>query len=311
MTGNPINLTDPTGNCPWCIPLAGGVAGGLIGGFSAHAYANYIYDLALSGRCGCEGQLLVMAYSRSQFVNRTAMYGATFGALFGAIPGFGDEAALGMAMTGVSLSSYGIVTAAQRIQSDPHNACAWLDLTVSVIGLATTSQMAYHMGVRTGVIVPVADVQMTGNSLSGFLTQIKNTNNTSGFETMLSQKGIQYTKSIAANGEPSYNLSGFSTRVQIRLHLNADGSIAQFRAGINLYPANPVNPFTVNSLDEATLRSLDSQLRLIYGKPNNMPPRPGGWDADFIDVFGYIYLDESGVVNGLRTDDVHIRPIIK
>lgn len=307
---NPTNLTHPSGNCPQCIAVLGlGLAGGAVGGTVAYVYANYMYDLAESGQCGCEGQLLQLSYTRSEFVRQTVTYGVILGAVLGGLPGFGDDAALASVLTGLSLTSAGIVTSAERLTKDPHNACAWLDLTISVLGAITASKALYGLGGVKTAIVSVADVEATGSALRYFLGQMRSVKTPSTFEALIEQNGIQFSKSLAANGEPSYNLSGFPTRLQIRLHLNSDDTISQFRVGMNLFPAEPINAFTVNPADEPALHSLDQQLRFLYGKPNNMPPRPGGWPGDFIDVFGYVYLDENGFINGLRTDAVHIKPI--
>lgn len=143
---NPVMNTDPSGHCIFagldtvlCAALGGAIIGGVAGGTFAYFYSGYIWDIAKDGKCGCEGQVLVLSYSRQQFQNRATMVGAALGALFGGIPGFGDEAAFGMAVTGMGLSVYGLQKSFERVASDPSNQCAQLDLAVSLIGLGASA----------------------------------------------------------------------------------------------------------------------------------------------------------------------------
>jgi hypothetical protein len=93
--------------------------------------------------------------------------------------------------------------------------------------------------------------------------------------------------------------------------LNGDGTIHNFRFGINLYKGTPSNPWTVNPTDEPYLKGIDNLLVSIFGRPtNNRPPsNPNNWAGQYIDYFGNVYLDPSGNLGGLRSDPVHFGPV--
>jgi hypothetical protein len=97
---NPIMYTDPSGNCIFagvdtvlCAALGGGVAGAIAGATIGAAYAKWMYHLAYTGRCGCEGQQLIGQYTEVQFMLKGAGMGAAFGAIFGALSATGTVVA--------------------------------------------------------------------------------------------------------------------------------------------------------------------------------------------------------------------------
>jgi hypothetical protein len=142
--------TDPSGNCIFagvdtvlCAVLGGAVIGGALGGAIGGAYAKWMYHLAYTGKCGCEGQQLIQQYTESQFFWKGVGMGAVFGAVFGAlapasIGGIAGSGAVLASLAGLGLSGVGIVNSIQRIQADPNNECAWWDLGLSVFGLVVS-----------------------------------------------------------------------------------------------------------------------------------------------------------------------------
>jgi RHS repeat-associated protein len=138
---NPVMNTDPSGHCIFagvdtvlCAAIGGGIAGGVIGG----AYAKWMYHLAYTGKCGCEGQQLISQYTEAQFVWKGIGMGAVFGAAFSALTVASAGGAVVAALAGVGLSGYGIANSVQRIQADPNNECAWWDLGLSIFGLVAS-----------------------------------------------------------------------------------------------------------------------------------------------------------------------------
>lgn len=136
---------------------------------------------------------------------------------------------------------------------------------------------------------------------------MRNTRTPSEFETLMKSRGMQFSLEDSAGkpSDPKYLVSGYLPKLEIRLHLENE-AIATFRVGLKLYPANPPNPYTVNPADTAALQSLDNRLLFMYGKPQNAR-NLNLWNK-YIDFYGNVYIDEYGVVKGLRTDDVHIQP---
>jgi hypothetical protein len=132
-------------------------------------------------------------------------------------------------------------------------------------------------------------------------------------DSILRRLGINFnfTTTTTTNpqkiGDPAFNLHGYGLPIEIRLHLNSNGSIDKFRFGINLYSATPANPYTANPADLPYLKGIDNVLISAFGKPiKNWPVPPGSpWKGEYIDYYGYIYLDFFGNLGGLRTDDVH------
>jgi hypothetical protein len=146
--------TDPSGNCIFagvdtvlCAAIVGGVTGAVIGG----AYAKWMYHLAYTGKCGCEGHQLISQYSEAQFVWKGIGMGAVFGAAFSALTVASAGGAVVAALGGIGLSGYGIANSVQRIQADPNNECAWWDLGLSVFGLAMSG---YALGKVLGEVGP-------------------------------------------------------------------------------------------------------------------------------------------------------------
>ena len=93
VEGNPVNYTDPTGECPWCIGAAiGGAAGGLIGG--GWSVASDLWN----GRPVDWGA-----------AGRGAVSGAIGGAVAGATFGLAAPAAGGLAMQAVNAGANRLV----------------------------------------------------------------------------------------------------------------------------------------------------------------------------------------------------------
>jgi hypothetical protein len=169
--------TDPTGHCIFagvdtvlCAAIGGGIAGGVIGG----AYAKWMYHLAYTGKCGCEGQQLISQYTEAQFVWKGIGMGAIFGVAFGAlgaasIGGIAGSGAVLASLAGVGLSGYGIATSVQRIQADPNNECAWWDLGLSLFGVAAS---AYALSNAANNIALPGGAPMGGLNITKFRTHL-------------------------------------------------------------------------------------------------------------------------------------------
>jgi RHS repeat-associated protein len=170
---NPVMNTDPSGHCIFagvdtvlCAAIGGGIAGGVIGG----AYAKWMYHLAYTGKCGCEGQQLISQYTEAQFILKGVGMGAAFGAVFGALSAVGAGGVAISALAGIGFSTIGIASAIDRIQADPHNECAWWDLGFSVLGLVTSGAalngsvtMFYNKAVQN----PGARASLIGRYIEG------------------------------------------------------------------------------------------------------------------------------------------------
>ncbi len=153
---NPVMNTDPSGQCIFagvdtvlCAALGGGIGGAITGAVIGGAYAKWMYHLAYTGKCGCEGQQIISQYTESQFFWKGVGMGAAFGAVFGALAATGTAGVAITALAGMGFSTYGIATSIQRIQADPHNECAWWDLGLSIFGLVASG---YAFGKAVGEI---------------------------------------------------------------------------------------------------------------------------------------------------------------
>jgi RHS repeat-associated protein len=116
--------------------------------------------------------------------------------------------------------------------------------------------------------------------------------------------------------EPVYELGGFGRPVEIRVHLNEDLTIAQYRIGIQLVePGSPVYPkagqiWLPAERDMLRLLQADEALIQAFGVPvNEFAPRSGGWEAQYIDPLGWVYVDAQGHLIGLRSNAGHINRI--
>jgi hypothetical protein len=127
----------------------------------------------------------------------------------------------------------------------------------------------------------------------------------------------QHRERLRVPFEPVYELQDYSLPVEIRTHLNGDLTIRQFRVGVRFVtPQHPVYPpksptelWLPQPDDEPTLRQADQVLVKRFGKPAQnpkFPPKPGGWDAEYLDPLGWGYLDRNGKLVGLRSDAGHI-----
>ena len=176
---NPVMNTDPSGHCIFagidtvlCAAIGGGIAGGIIGG----AYAKWMYHLAFTGKCGCEGAQLISQYTEAQFVWKGIGMGAVFGAAFSALTVASAGGAVVAALAGVGLSGYGIANSVQRIQADPNNECAWWDLGLSIFGLVGSGyalgNAVNRIGLPGGGPAPVGP--LTRSSVISKLNEVVN-----------------------------------------------------------------------------------------------------------------------------------------
>jgi hypothetical protein len=146
------------------------------------------------------------------------------------------------------------------------------------------------------------------------ISAIRKGNTPNDVDAILRQNGInfEFTTTRPNNqGDPAFNLKVNGLPIQIRLHLNSDGSINQFRFGVNLFRGTPENPQSVNPADLPYLKAIDDGLIWLFRKPTNNDPLPAGspWKGEFIDYYGDVYLDFMGNLGGLRSDPVHFGPI--
>jgi RHS repeat-associated protein len=143
-------------------------------------------------------------------------------------------------------------------------------------------------------------------------------------ESILDANGIQYEVDfsmwkVQKGGlpEPTYKLSGFGKSIEIRLHLNSDATIHQFRIGVQVVqPAFPRYPqegqlWRPDTKDVPLLLQADQTLIEGFGTPIQNPrfnPEPGSgkWSAQYLDPLGWAYLDRNGNLIGLRSDAGHI-----
>ncbi|MBN2119173.1 MAG: RHS repeat-associated core domain-containing protein [Anaerolineales bacterium] len=193
---NPINLTDPTGQCPiplLCQVLVGGVIGGLTGAVIGAAYAGFMYDLSLQGRCGCEGVQIIQQYTKSQFVFKGAGQGALFGVIFGALASVGAGGVAITALAGMGLSTAGIIDASLRLAKDLNNECAWWDLGLSVFGLVAsgfTLKVSASMFYNKAVKNPGARATLFGRHIEGSPASYEKQASSLGFRHLNMEKGL-------------------------------------------------------------------------------------------------------------------------
>jgi len=158
---DPVKNSDPSGYCVFAgvdTYICGIIAGGFIGAFTGAAfggsYAAWMYHLALTGKCGCEGDLLIRKYTKTQFILSAVEQGAAFGAVFGALSAAGFGGVAFAAIAGVGFSTVGLINSVQRIQVAPNNECAWWDLGMSILGLTSslstlaTARVFYNKAVQ-------------------------------------------------------------------------------------------------------------------------------------------------------------------
>lgn len=88
--GNPINLTDPSGMfAQFLVGALGGLALGTIMGY---AQGTLLYQMSISGACGCDKQIEASQIGQSEFVRNATLVGAAMGTVMGlaaTIPGGG------------------------------------------------------------------------------------------------------------------------------------------------------------------------------------------------------------------------------
>ena len=81
--GNPTNLTDPSGMfAQFLVGAFGGMAFGTILGF---AQGTILYNMSVSGACGCEKQQQATQMGQGEFVRQTTAMGLLFGTVVGAL----------------------------------------------------------------------------------------------------------------------------------------------------------------------------------------------------------------------------------
>jgi len=258
---NPVMNTDPSGYCIFaivdtmiCSVVTGSFFGTVFGATIGASYGAFMYNLALSGRCGCEGEQLISQYSQSQFIFTSMGYGAIFGALFGALSGAGLGWAAVGALATLGISSVSLGFAVQRLVSDPSNACAWLDLGLSVIAIAssvsyltllsdTAANVFYNLAIKNpeagaAVIGPYAEGSSTSYEQIGTAKGLTHLNLPEPFASIFNAiRGKsewwplineRYIRSIASQGKPVYltdnpnkssAISGFKKEFNLLLEL--------------------------------------------------------------------------------------------
>jgi RHS repeat-associated protein len=88
--GNPTNLVDPTGEFPQI--LLGALAGLALGAIVGGVQGAIMYQMSISGQCGCANQMEAARMGQGAFITQSAAVGAALGTVMGlatTIPGGG------------------------------------------------------------------------------------------------------------------------------------------------------------------------------------------------------------------------------
>ncbi|GEM_PF-2658239 len=152
------------------------------------------------------------------------------------------------------------------------------------------------------------------------IRSLRQANTPADIENILSRGSVQFSIRMSnwqGHQEPVYELHGYSKPVEVRVHLNPDSTIRQFRIGIQfITPSMPTLPpkergkfWLPHPNDEERIRQADKALVDQFGKPEQNPrfsPKPGSWDSEYLDPLGFGYVSENGRLIGLRSDAGHI-----
>ncbi len=152
---NPLYYVDPSGQI--AIPavvavalrmLGGALVAGAIGYGAGYLYGCMTYDLALTGKCGCEMQKDALSMSRDEWKKHFAVGGAVIGAAFGALGAIGPSALIVVGLVGMGMSLYDIYQTYKIIRNETGST---LCTTIRILFAAAGALLSF-MAVKTGAL---------------------------------------------------------------------------------------------------------------------------------------------------------------
>jgi RHS repeat-associated protein len=162
---DPVNYTDPSGRCPWCI-IGGALLGAVIGGGAE--YVGQVWQNVSENGMSPEAFTSDVDWGS---VGRGALSGGVAGAIGGATFGLGTAVLGGGALAGAGVGAASGIIGGQ-VQRATENVLEGREITD---GLFDPAQMALDAGLG-GVLGPVAPkvANYVGSKLRGPINQFKN-----------------------------------------------------------------------------------------------------------------------------------------
>lgn len=144
VNGNPVNVTDPSGQIAIVDDLIGiaaiAVVGGLIAATVSSLHAMAIYDMAMTGACGCDVQRQLNQIGRDEFINQAAEQGLFWGSV-------GSIVAATLAPVAIALESvgaiHGVADGIGDIARNGLNPCNAVNTLLNGAGLLTAGKLGY------------------------------------------------------------------------------------------------------------------------------------------------------------------------
>jgi hypothetical protein len=120
--------------------LLSAAAGSGIGGATGTGYGVAMYEMAVSGQCGCDAKNAALAMGKGAFVSRVRETGMLYGMLYGGLYGSGPAGQIISGGVGVVQGGQAVVNAGQDINQNGANPCNVVNGLLGIAGvLGSTS----------------------------------------------------------------------------------------------------------------------------------------------------------------------------
>jgi RHS repeat-associated protein len=110
-------------------------------------YSAYQYEMAASGKCGCEAQQWALSMDKGRFIRQGMYQGAAGGGIFAGTVGLGPWGKIATGAGGAGLSGYGMYTSRRDIINQGVNPCNAMNFGLSTVGMGL-SGLVIRQGVN-------------------------------------------------------------------------------------------------------------------------------------------------------------------